>query len=168
MLYSQHFLQYFHKNHIKILCRKLLLVLIWTHYWNYFFTHKYELIAIYYLKLLWKYCGSISQLRFFIFLYYFSFLSIHSHPYFFISFFLFLFSCFSPPHTCLTYLYPPHPFFYFLFLPHIEEHSSSSLSLSLSQQRREREKKRSNGDERKRRRSNEENERKKEIQMREK
>ena len=41
MLYSQHFLQYFHKNHIKTLCRKLLLVLIWTHRWNYIFTHQY-------------------------------------------------------------------------------------------------------------------------------
>ena len=32
MLYSQYFSQYFHKNHIKILCEKLLLILIWTHF----------------------------------------------------------------------------------------------------------------------------------------
>ena len=30
-----------YKNDIKILCEKLLLVLIWTHHWNYFFTHQY-------------------------------------------------------------------------------------------------------------------------------
>ena len=90
---------------------------------------------------MWKYCGSISQLIYFYFLYYFSFYSIHSHLYIFISFFLFLFSCFSPPHTCLTYLYPPHPFFYFLFLPHIQEHSSSFHSLSLEATERTREKK---------------------------
>ena len=41
MLYPQYFSQYFYKNHIKILCGKLLLVLIWTHHWNYFFTHQY-------------------------------------------------------------------------------------------------------------------------------
>ena len=41
VLYSQYFSQYFHKNHIKILCEKLLLVLIWTHHWNYIFTHQY-------------------------------------------------------------------------------------------------------------------------------
>ena len=35
------FLQYFHKNHNKILYGKLLLVLIWTHHWNYIFTHWY-------------------------------------------------------------------------------------------------------------------------------
>ena len=29
------------QNHIKILCGKLLLVLIWTHRWNYFFSHQY-------------------------------------------------------------------------------------------------------------------------------
>ena len=37
MLYLQYFLQYFYENHIKILCGKLLLVLIWTHHWNYIF-----------------------------------------------------------------------------------------------------------------------------------
>ena len=39
--YLQHFSKYFHNNYIKILCKKLLLVLIWTHRWNYFFTHQY-------------------------------------------------------------------------------------------------------------------------------
>ena len=32
ILYPQYFSQYFYKNHIKILCRKLLLILIWTHH----------------------------------------------------------------------------------------------------------------------------------------
>ena len=32
MLYPQYFLQYVHKNHIKILCGKLLLILIRTHH----------------------------------------------------------------------------------------------------------------------------------------
>ena len=41
MLYSWYFSQYFYKNYIKIICKKLLLVLIWTHHWNYFFTNQY-------------------------------------------------------------------------------------------------------------------------------
>ena len=38
VIYPQHFLQYFHKNHIKILCGKLLLVLIWIHRRNFFYS----------------------------------------------------------------------------------------------------------------------------------
>ena len=45
LLHPQYFLQYFHKNHNKILYERLLLVLIWTHYWNYIFTHQYYLIT---------------------------------------------------------------------------------------------------------------------------
>ena len=41
VLHSQYFLQYFYKNHNKILYGKLLLVLIWTPHWNYFFTYQY-------------------------------------------------------------------------------------------------------------------------------
>ena len=102
---------------------------------------------------MWKYCNSIFQLRSFIFYIIFpviQFILIHTFSFLF---FLFLFSCFSPPHTCPAYLYPPQPFFYFLFLPHIQEHSSNShslfffsnslsLSLSFEKQRREWEKKR--------------------------
>ena len=45
------FSQYFHN---KILYGKLLLVLIWTHHLNYFFTHQYQLIIIVTKNLLWK------------------------------------------------------------------------------------------------------------------
>ena len=110
---------------------------------------------------MWKYCDSIFQLRSFIFYIIFpviQFILIHTFSFLF---FLFLFSCFSPPHMCPAYLYPPQPFFYFLFPPHIQEHSSNSnslfffsISLSLSlfweaMERMREKKKRRNGDERK-------------------
>ena len=86
---------------------------------------------------MWKYCGSIFQLGFFI-LYiifpFFHFIFIHT--------FHFFFSCFSPSHTCpVSYLYPPPPLLLFSFSPLFKNipassHSlfslSSSLSLSLS------------------------------------
>ena len=70
------------------------------------------------------YCDNIFQLGFlFYFLYYF----FHFHPRS-LSFFLFSFSCFSPPHKC------PAPFFLFSFSSH-QEHSN----LFASHQREERE-----------------------------
>ena len=74
---------------------------------------------------MWKYCGSIFQLGFFIFyiifLPFISFSSIHVS-------FLFSFSCFSPPHKC------PTPLLSFSFSP--QEHSSN---LTFASHERERE-----------------------------
>ena len=82
------------------LCVKLLLVLIWTHYWNYFFTRQYLLMIICYLKfiikILKKYCDNISILS-----------SICFH---FLSFSFF--SCFFSRHT---YSHISHPLLFFLF-----------------------------------------------------
>ena len=64
----------------------------------------------------------------FLFLYYFSslhFIFIHSH---FISFFLFSFSCFSPPYKC------PAPLLLFSFSP--QEHSSNSFASHLRERER--------------------------------
>ena len=81
-----------------------------------------------------KYCGSIFQLRFFIFyiifLPFISFSFIHSIHTRFISFFLFSFSCFSPPHKC------PITLLLFSFSP--QEHSNISHLLHIRERERER------------------------------
>ena len=112
VLYPQHFLQYFHKNYNKILCGMLLLVLIWTHNWNYFFTHLVN------NNLLFKiYCKNIVvtflNCHFLFFILFF--LSISSIP---SSFFLLFFV----HHTRIPILAP----FLFLF------YMIPDLSLSLS------------------------------------
>ena len=146
-----------HYFHNKILCGKLLLVLIWSHHLNYFFTHQYQLITIYHLKcnvkVLWKYSVTFFNFGFLFFVLFF--LSFFSFFFFFIHtfFLLFFFSLvFSPPHTytypylylhfCFTFCFssswsPKHisnfpSFTFFLSLSHTHKSLSLYLSLSLS------------------------------------
>ena len=116
VLYSHHFSQYFHKNHNKILCGKLSLVLIWTHHWNYYF---YSPILANNNLLLKIYCENIVVLF------------LNCHFLFFILFFLsiastlFFFSCFFST----THVYPSSLLFLFLL---DSKSLSPALSLSLS------------------------------------
>ena len=131
------------------LCGKLLLILIWTHYLNYFFTHQYQLITICHLKfimkILWKYCRNVTQFWFLIpYIIFLSFFSFFSS----IRFFSFLFSCFFsstyvhlPPISiftlCLTFcfssylqnIFPLLPLFFVLFLLHTHTHTHTLISL---------------------------------------
>ena len=123
------FLQYFQK---KIICGKLLLVLIWAHYWNCFFYSQIlannNLSLKIYCEILWKYCGSISQIWFTIFYF------IFFHPYISSSFFFFFFLLFfllhiripTPLSIFTSFLLLFSLFFFYFTL----EHPTLSLSLS--------------------------------------